>query len=72
MGPDGFLLSLCAVHALLTLFALYRVTRRPAPTVSEQSHYPAVEPSAQSLATAIAMQDVRDHRDRDIARWSKL
>jgi MFS family permease len=72
IGPQGFLWSLCGVHALLALFALYRMTRREAKSVEEQRHYPSVEPSAQSLATAIAMQDVRDARDRQIAPWSKI
>ena len=45
------------------------MTRRAAPSVEDQHHYPSVEPSTQSLATAIAMQDVRDSRDRHIARW---
>jgi hypothetical protein len=53
------------------LFALYRVTRRATRSVEEQRHYPVVEPSTQSVATAIAMQDVRDARDRHIARWSR-
>lgn len=70
IGPQGFLWTLCGVHGLLTLFALYRMTRRATKSVEEQRHYPAVEPSTQSVATAIAMQDVRDARDRDIARWS--
>jgi MFS family permease len=70
-GPEGFLWTLCGVHGLLTLFALYRMTRRATRSVEEQRHYPAVEPTTQSVATAIAMQDVRDARDRDIARWTR-
>jgi len=71
VGPQGFLWTLCGAHGLLTVFALYRMTRRATRSVEEQRHYPAVEPSTQSVATAIAMQDVRDVRDRDIARWSR-
>ena len=41
-GPEGFFLSMAAVHASLGVFILYRMTQRPALPADEQGSYVAM------------------------------
>jgi MFS family permease len=70
MGPDGFFWSLCAVHAAIGFFALYRMSRRPALPADEQTVYQPMPVRSTPMAARITQADIRDHRDRDLARWS--
>ena len=72
LGNAGFFWFLAAAHAALGVFALFRMTRRDAPPLDEQEHYPSLAPRSTPVVAAMAMRDVRDHRDRDLARWSEM
>ncbi|MDX2313145.1 MAG: MFS transporter [Gammaproteobacteria bacterium] len=71
-GPAGFFWCLCAVHAAIGLFALYRMTRRAAVPTDEQTVYQPMPVRATPLAANITQASIRDHRDRDLARWSRF
>jgi len=51
---------------------MYRMTQRSATPVDQHRHYPSIAPRCSPVAAAIAMRTVRDHRDRDLARWARL
>ncbi len=71
-GPAGFFWSLSAVHASIGLFALYRMTRRPPLPADEQRIYQAMPAGSTPVAARITQAAIRDHRDRDLARLSRL
>jgi MFS family permease len=71
-GPPGFFWTLAAAHAAIGVFALYRMTRRPALPAEEQGAYQAVPPRTTPVAARITQAAIRDHRDQDLARWSRL
>jgi MFS family permease len=70
-GPAGFFWSLGAVHTAIGLFALYRMTRRPALPSDKQGIYQPMPPRSTPMAASITQAAVRDHRDRDLARLSR-
>jgi MFS family permease len=71
-GPAGFFWCLAGVHTAIGLFALYRMTRRPALPHDEQTDYQLMPARSTPMAASITQADIRDHRDRDLARWSKM
>ena len=71
-GPSGFFWCLCAIHAAIGVFALYRMTRRAAVPTDEQTTYRPMAARSTPLAASITQATIRDHRDRDLARWSKM
>jgi MFS family permease len=70
VGPSGFFWFLAAIHAALGLFAVYRMTRRPARPNDEQHPYVGV-PRTSIFGAEIAANTVRDQMDRDLARMSR-
>lgn len=72
VGPNGFFWWLAIVHAAIGVFAVYRMSKRVAPSVDEHVHLVPVSPRCSPIATALTLQDVRDHTDRDLARMSRL
>lgn len=52
-GPDGFYISIAAIHVVMVAFALWRMTRRPAPPPSAQGAFVAV-PRTTSMAAAMS------------------
>ena len=72
LGPNGLFVFLAAVHAGIGGFALYRMTCRPARPLVEQRHYEAISPRTSPIGAAIAMRQVRDAQDRDLARRSRF
>ena len=71
-GPKGLFLYLSGVHAGIGVFALYRMTRRSARPLEDQRHYEAMSPRTSPIGAVIAMRQVRDAQDRDLARRSGL
>ncbi len=71
-GPEGLFIHLAAVHASIGAFALYRMTRRSAPPLEDQRHYEAMSPRTSPIGAAIAMRQIRDAQDRDLARRSNF
>ena len=55
-GPDGYFWCLAIVHGAIGVFALYRMTMRPAVPLDDQSPYVPVT----SQATPIALRDAMD------------
>jgi MFS family permease len=53
IGPDGFFWWLAIVHGTIGLFALWRMTRRPARPVAKQGAYVALPPRATLAASAM-------------------
>ena len=72
LGPSGFFWCLCGVHGAIGVFALYRMTRRAAVPVDEQTMYQPMPVRATPMAASITQATIRDHRDRDLARWSNM
>jgi MFS family permease len=71
-GPAGFFWCLAGVHIAIGVFALYRMTRRPALPHDEQTDYQPMPARSTPVAATITQAAIRDHRDRDLARWSKM
>jgi len=64
-GPAGFLWTIAAVHAGIGVFALYRMTRRPAVPVEDKVPHLDVSPRATSVAAAWAAQTVHAQMAED-------
>ena len=71
-GPAGFFWCLSAVHAAIGVFALYRMTRRAALPGDEQMAYQPMPAGSTPMAASITQAAVRDQRDRDLARLSRM
>jgi hypothetical protein len=71
-GPAGFFWCLSAIHAAIGVFALYRMTCRPAVPADEQTSYQSMPVRSTPMAATITQATIRDHRDRDLARLSRL
>ncbi|MBN7784066.1 MFS transporter [Ponticoccus gilvus] len=54
IGPSGFFVLITVLMSAVSLYALYRMTQRPATSVEEQSAYAKVMPSASPIAVEIA------------------
>lgn len=68
VGPNGFFWWLAIVHVAIGVFAVYRMSKRAAPSVDEHVHMVPVSPRASPVAASLTLQDVRDEADRDLAR----
>ena len=53
-SPFAFWLSLGATFALIALYAVFRMTQRPAPSASETDSYLGVVPTASPVAVEAA------------------
>lgn len=56
VGPGGFFLVIFTLVALLSGYAIYRMTQRAAATVAETGFYAAVAPTASPVALEIAQE----------------
>ena len=56
VGPDGFWLFLVAVFGAITVYAGWRMTRRPGVPVDETGAYVGVYPAASQVAVAAAQE----------------
>ncbi len=69
-GPSGMFWSLAVIHGCIGVYGLYRMVRRdPVPLEKQRSYRPVSFRSSQ-VVQALASREVRDSRDRDLARWS--
>ncbi|WP_418593677.1 MFS transporter [Ponticoccus sp. (in: a-proteobacteria)] len=64
IGPAGFFVLITVLMSAVSLYALYRMTQRPAHSVEEQTAYAKVMPSASPIAVEIA-QDYYIDRSGD-------
>jgi MFS family permease len=63
IGPDGFFWWLAVIHAALGLFAVYRMIRRRAKPVEDQSHYAPSTPHGSQVALEAAQHVM--HEDQE-------
>jgi MFS family permease len=64
-GPAGIFVLITVLMAAVSLYALYRMTQRAAPSVEDQSAYAAVMPSASLVAVEIAQDYYIEHAEED-------
>ncbi len=67
IGSDGFFIFLGVVHALIGLFALYRMARRASVPLKEQGPSVPVATSMNAATATLSLDAYRDHMDRDMA-----
>ena len=67
-GPGGFLWYFCVLHAVLVVFALYRMTRSESPSLDEQAQYAPVPMTDRTgeLTESWVEEFVQDERTPDI------
>ena len=71
LGPHGLFVVLFAAHAVIGGFGIYRMTRSPPVPLDDQREYPTAPPRTSPVLAAVSARTVSDHRDRDLARWSR-
>ena len=69
-GPEGMFWLLAVVHGGIGAYGLYRMVRRDPVPLDEQRRYRPVSLRTSPIIQALASREVRDSRDRDLARWS--
>ena len=69
-GPSGMFWSLAAAHGCVGFYGLYRMGRRDPVPLEKQRRYWPVSLRTSPIMQALALREVRDSRDRDLARWS--
>ena len=69
-GPSGMFWSLAAAHGCVGVYGLYRMVRRDPVPLEKQRRYWPVSLRTSPIVQALALREVRDSRDRDLARWS--
>ncbi|WP_375173327.1 MFS transporter [Pseudooceanicola sp.] len=65
IGPQGFWVFIGALLFALALYALYRMTQRPAPSVADTSSYAPVMMSATSVALEAAQEWAAENAEDD-------
>ncbi|BBU55808.1 MFS transporter [Mameliella alba] len=66
-GPQGFFLLIFTLLALVSLYALYRMTQRAAPSVEDTGAYAPVMPSSTPVALEVAQEYFIDQQEEDEA-----
>ncbi len=70
-GPNGFFLTLGAIHAVVGLFAVYRMSRRAPIPLDEQNPMVPVPSGALPVAATLTAKTVRDQMDSDLAAMTR-
>ncbi|MGI3167948.1 MFS transporter [Pseudooceanicola sp. C21-150M6] len=68
LGPSGFWVFIAVLLLVLTLYALYRMTQRPAPKIEDTGAYTPVMMSATPVAVEAAQEwavDAAEHSDQE-------
>lgn len=66
MGPNGFFLYIALLTGMLAIYAVFRMSRRPAPKVESTGAFTAVTPAVTALAVGAAMEAAHeDTNDSD-------
>jgi len=63
IGPSGFFVFLAALLALMAAYAAWRMTRRPAPSVTETGAFVPIGPSATRVAAGAAVGAVHEAQE---------
>lgn len=64
-GPGGFFALIATLMALLAVYALYRMTKRPAPKVEDTGAYAPVSPQASPYAMEVAQEYFAEQSEED-------
>jgi len=71
LGPTGFPLFLAVTHALVAVFALYRMTRRPTVPADERGPFQAL-PNPSAVVTPLTQESARDTSEAQASRLGEL
>ncbi len=71
VGPNGYFWCLALVHGAIGLFALYRMTMRPAVPLDDQAPLVPMTSTASPVAATVTAQALRDAMDADLARMTR-
>ncbi len=63
IGPGGFFLFLAVLLTLMALYAAWRMTRRPAPAVSETGAFVPIAPTSTTVAAGAVYEAVNEATD---------
>jgi hypothetical protein len=63
IGPAGFFVFLAALLGLMAAYAAWRMTRRPAPSVTETGAFVAIAPTATRVAAGAALGAVHEAQE---------
>ena len=63
LGPDGFFWWLAVIHTAMGIFAVYRMTKRRAKPVEEQSHYAPSTVRGSQVGLELAQQVMQDDQE---------
>lgn len=64
-GPEAFFMLIFALLALISLYALYRMTQRAAPSVEDTGAYAPVMPSSTPVAVEVAQEYFIGQQEED-------
>ena len=62
LGPDGFFWWLAVIHVIMGVFAIYRMAKRRAKPIDEQSHYAPSTLRGSQVALELAQQVMQDEQ----------
>ena len=71
VGPNGYFWCLAVVHGAIGVFALYRMTMRPAVPLDDQTPVMPITSQASPVAATVAHRALRDAMDADLSRMSR-
>ncbi|TVP71458.1 MAG: MFS transporter [Rhodobacteraceae bacterium] len=63
IGPPGYFLFIITLTALLSIYALYRMTQRPAPSVSESGPYAPVSPVVSAATVEAVLTEMTEQME---------
>ncbi len=65
MGPGGFFLFIAILTLLLSVYALWRMSRREAPSVEDQGSYTPLTPTASAVTVGAALEAAQPGTQED-------
>ena len=66
VGPEGFFWFLAIVHALVALYATWRLTRRPPPAEADRSHFASIPARGGSVLVSTLNPEAWDDHDQPV------
>ncbi len=72
IGPEGFFWFLAAVHALIALFAAWRLTRRPPRPMPERAHFAQIPARGGSVLVSTLNPEAWDDDDEPVFRTAEV
>ncbi|MGY6502084.1 MAG: MFS transporter [Acidimicrobiales bacterium] len=72
IGKDGFFWFLALVHAVVAIYAAYRLTRRAAPPLEEQSHFASLPARGGSVLVSSLNPEAWDDQDEPVFETEQI